>query len=765
MTPQQELRYLKMKLGTWNLVPSLITPETMWQKTLIYEGGRTLWGFYAGKAKQVKTCEDVQEHMVSMVQGGWQRELANILEHCCCDMGMLQALYADSEDCTQQHFDQHFKFMASLISARAKSLVAQCCKPPYRYSSLCRPETMAACMEQMQAEWEVIMEAEERIAAGHSCLPLAHMHFARTPWCRLHYLANGRDMRLGSDDSVHLARTAIQHIGDTVVIENTHQKMKDLLHVARHSQISRVAKFQTMINSGVLESRDIPNVKVSDYDKACSSAEKDGSRRVVQTTHPNSHKMQKAYQNVMKYKASSPNFTWPSSSHSSLFGEAAALEFLLPTGVNAEDAVLGNATMACLVGGPGSLVAAKHESTLILVIASSIFNFLGWRAHVVGEVDGYNQIQICQGPGSLAWFSVGCLEDWLSVPAKPMLQNRYGPLVLLQTGSPLDLLHARVLEGLSLTNKQAEFVLKHYGQKPEGKLKRTLYMQIFELFLDSMEDREAALKRSNCNTNANDDAGLIDDDDLSDYQDLLDFVEECGNAQDPELKQEKRKVWERKARKAKFQSAKLLDEKQANKRGRGRGKGKGRGRKLGLGRGKGRGKTKGRKKRETEPEAPQPEPQESELEAAQVLLEEKLQTGKEERDMIEAEERLQREAEERLQREAEERLQREAEERLQKEAEERLQKEGGDKAQLDAEQAPGTAVHQKLKRDPKLHESPAILSSLCPPEGKITLNHKDHRTLVCNDVSNIVWFWCLLAARFCFMGTLCLHCSDVQSFR
>jgi len=77
------------------------------------------------------------------------------------------------------------------------------------------------------------------------------------------------------------------------------------------------------------------------FDKAWSSAEKDGS---LQTAHPNSHQMQKAYQDVMKYKASSPNFTW---------------QFLLSTGVSAEQAVWDNASMACLVGGPGSLVASN----------------------------------------------------------------------------------------------------------------------------------------------------------------------------------------------------------------------------------------------------------------------------------------------------------------------------------------------------------------------------------------------------------------------
>ena len=52
----------------------------------------------------------------------------------------------------------------------------------------------------------------------------------------------------------------------------------------------------------------------------------------MEATHPNNHKMAKAYQDVMKWKSSAPNFTWPSSSHLSLFGEAAALEFFFSTG-------------------------------------------------------------------------------------------------------------------------------------------------------------------------------------------------------------------------------------------------------------------------------------------------------------------------------------------------------------------------------------------------------------------------------------------------
>lgn len=716
MTPQQELRHLKLKLGTWNLVPSLITQKSVWERDLIFEGGRSMWTFYTKKTKEVKTCGDVRDHVISMVGGGWQKELADILAHFCYDMPMLQKLYADSDDCTQEHFDKHFTFMTSLLGARAKSLVAQFCKPPYRYAGLCKHETKKPTQEVMQSEWLKILEIEEEIAKGKGYPPMSLMHFVNTPWCRLFFLANERDLKLNTEDAILWAQAAIENVGDTIVIENSHQKVKDLLQEARHSQVSRAHKFQAMINSGVLEGRNIPTVSVSDYAKASASAGKDGGKKVVETTHPNKHKMAKAFQNVMKWKGSSPNFTWPSSSHSTLFGEGAALEFCLSTGLNAGQHVLDSATMVCLVGAPGSLLASNKESCVVMVVAVSTFNFLGWTAHVTGEVDGFNQVQLCHGPQALQWFYIEDLDEWLSIPAKPVLQNRYGPLVLLQTGQPLPLLHARILQGLALTNKQAETVLKHYQQKPQGKAKKALYMQLFELFLESPEEMEEALKRSNCNVKEAEEESVGD---LSDYQDLLDFVEEAGNLGDPELKQEKTKVLDKKFKRAKAKALKELDEKNAEKKKRGRKKGKGKGKgKKSKAKAKSRGKGK---KFQAKKEG--------------LATEDGLQKEAEEKARLESEEKLRKELEERLRTEVEERLRKEAEERLRKEAE-RLKKEAEEERRLEAKEkerkekqdAEGRGS-QRVKRNPKLHESPDILPLLCPPDARIILNHNDHRPL------------------------------------
>lgn len=69
VTPQQELRHLKMKYGTWALAPALITTETMW----------ALWTKYSLMAKEVKTCEQVQDNLVAMVANeGWKQELVDL---------------------------------------------------------------------------------------------------------------------------------------------------------------------------------------------------------------------------------------------------------------------------------------------------------------------------------------------------------------------------------------------------------------------------------------------------------------------------------------------------------------------------------------------------------------------------------------------------------------------------------------------------------------------------------------------------------------
>ena len=325
MSPQQELRFLKMKFGTWALAPSLINKENMFQKTLIFECGRALWTRYSHRAKTVKTVEDVAGDMVQMVFGGWKQELVEICNQCMFNVEAFKKIYMDPDNITQDHLEMHSRFAVSLLSERAISLVAQCCRPPFRYAGLCQAEHFTATRDRMQHEWEVVLLAEQLVALGHEIPPLTQAHCLKTAFVRLHFLANEMDIRRQKTHDVAngalMAQIACRNLGDTVLVENVHQKTKDLLMAARHNQIGKANKFQAVINSGVFKGRDIPHIQVPDELKAHASLGKKGQDSLTKITaacHPGTHKMTKKFQNVMRYKASAPNFDWPSSSHLSL---------------------------------------------------------------------------------------------------------------------------------------------------------------------------------------------------------------------------------------------------------------------------------------------------------------------------------------------------------------------------------------------------------------------------------------------------------------
>ena len=108
----------------------------------------------------------------------------------------------------------------------------------------------------MQAEWETILEAERVMANGMEVRPIELSCVARTSLQRLFYLTNELDIlqhKQGTNRvAATLAKTACQHPGNTVIIENSHQKAKDMLREARRNQTSRAHKYHSVLTSNVL---------------------------------------------------------------------------------------------------------------------------------------------------------------------------------------------------------------------------------------------------------------------------------------------------------------------------------------------------------------------------------------------------------------------------------------------------------------------------------------------------------------------------------
>ena len=533
--------------------------------------------------------QDVQFHYVQMALGGWKEELLGLVKTACFDTKVLRKIYFHHDTLTDEHLAKHAKFMLELVSRRAKSIIGTYLKPPWRYAGLLEEGFMSSTLALMVDEWKLLLSAESQVSHGNDIPPLQTLHFLQSSFCRLHFLAAERDnlVQASDSDAILLTKVACQHVGDTVLVENTHQKVKDLLRQARHETSSRMSKFQAVIQSNVFAGRDLPHLKVDDLSKAMAGfgKNKGGVQPVVKSTHPSSHKLNKEYQEVMKYKAGP--FTWPSTSQDSLFNEVANLELLLHLGDQFPAQLLQAASITCLVGRPGDVVACEPFGILVMVVAVAQFAFLGWTSEVIGGTgDGEDGIQValCRSAGAINWHFLDSLDHWLSIPVKPTSLNRFGPILFQQVGEPCPLLLARIKEGLALTAKQCHAVLNHHGVAFTAQMRKMeLYHAICAIYLDSEAEIEEALAKSNLNEAAGGDAEAEGEMD-SDYEDLLDHVEE-DNMNDPDLKAEKAKLKKRK-QKAKLDTILLPPE-----RGRGRGRGR-RGR--GKGKGKGKGRSRGR---------------------------------------------------------------------------------------------------------------------------------------------------------------------------
>ena len=238
----------------------------------------------------------------------------------------------------------------------------------------------------------------------------------------------------------------------------------------------------------------------------------------------------------MRYKAASTGFNWPATSQDSLFNEVASLELLLSAGLSD----FGNASLTCLVGKAGGFLAHKPTGSLAMVVGQGTFGFLGWHAEVVAGLEPLTASLSCI-PSAIEWHFLLDMDDWLSVPVEARLQNRFGPMVFEQVGEPMPLLVARIQEGLDLTVNQCKSILQHFHVSFDSKMKKEgFFRAIISMFLDSEEEVEQALEKSNVKgtDEKGEDEAQSDD---SDMPDLLGELEDAGNFGDPDIKAAKKK--------------------------------------------------------------------------------------------------------------------------------------------------------------------------------------------------------------------------------
>ena len=496
VSEKAELQHLKIQLGTWSLAPLLVTPTSMWQKDFIAIVGAASRLHHSKRAKYVLTPVQVCQHTIAMSQGAWKNELLDMMRDSFYNTMNLKKLYpVDSapDGVRNARLNTHLGFCSRLLGKRASSICAFTLAPPVRYAALLDPGQHEEMARTMQSEFERLLELEAASQAGQHVEGLYSLQFLDSHYVRLCYLANEQDLLSGSREALKILHHALVHFGDTACIESTHSSAKDALRDSRSNFRSRVNKYFHCISSRVLQSREANHVTISEAELALAKASKLPS--VVEATHPNSHSLQRKYQDLMRHKAG--DHYWHATTAASQFEQVVVLEWLLHSHKLPKHQ---SPLLSCLAGPAGSVIAAA-DSEPLLVLAPSSFGFVGWKlevaaeAGVMGEHPAFRPINLAS---AICFSYISDLEGWVDVPVQPVTVGHHGGLVLLQVSDPQPLCIARVKAGLTLTVKQAKACLEWLQHPVKGQPpKAEIFKLLISLLLDSPEERDAAFAKSN----------------------------------------------------------------------------------------------------------------------------------------------------------------------------------------------------------------------------------------------------------------------------
>ena len=247
----------------------------------------------------------------------------------------------------------------------------------------------------------------------------------------------------------------------------------------------------------------------------------------------------------MLMKAKGKDHSWPSTTQVGAFNEWGATHWLFHC-LQQSTPDCNAAWKTSLIGAAGQVVACSETSRLLLVLAVSSWTFITWELEIWPASDG--KLFVPARNFSLDFCHVVQLESWLSIPCCPCLLSTRGPLGLQQCGEPQPLLLARIDEGLNLSVTQAKDLLAELGVSyKQARSRAALHDLLLDFYLETDAAKDAARKKMS--------SALLKhlaedgDDSDSDYENLLEHLDQEGLHGDPDIKAEKEKLAARKKKK------------------------------------------------------------------------------------------------------------------------------------------------------------------------------------------------------------------------
>ena len=176
LSHKEELRQLKLKLGSWSLCPGLITPQTWWLNEMLILLGKPCWQCFSQKAKLIKTPQQVQAETMQKAAStaGWAAEVQMLILNGYHECGTLYPTCLEDES---KALELHFNFLVKLLDKRVQSLSAYYLRAPMRYVPALDPNLRTAFFQKMKQEFDMILKGEHALGTGRTLKPLEHIHF------------------------------------------------------------------------------------------------------------------------------------------------------------------------------------------------------------------------------------------------------------------------------------------------------------------------------------------------------------------------------------------------------------------------------------------------------------------------------------------------------------------------------------------------------------------------------------------------------------
>ena len=580
---KQELNALKKRKGSWKLAPSLVTNKSVAVRDLVMTIGKACWQHHANRAQEILSPQQVAEYNVSCsAHQFWKAELVDMVSNSLWDTSCLQHLDPKFQ-LDAQVLTWHADLFTKLLETRSISLSIFHCLPPSLYSHLLSPDIQQSRQAHTMAlkHWQILLDAEAAHNSGTEVKPLNHIQWRLSPVMRVLYMSFEQDKllhRVGTAESsaLKLQTLLTKHLGDSRMIENAHQHGRDLLRGAKTNTFSNCTIMANTLRSGALEERKANVVQPTPGMKAASATWSQASKTPLRKLlDSKSHTLPLQIQKLMQPKGK--HNSWQSPAPGSLFQSVAATQWLFEfwsediptdyTNVSVNDAVLS--CLTCV----GTFVAMRSKGLLIRVVASAEYSFLGWVASVVHQ-NGLPYYVCKADRGSLQWFHVHNLDDWVAIPTEPVLINFNGPVGWAKTGESWALETGACMFGLSLTATQLKALIPLLGGgKVAGNpAKRTLEERFIALVVPvDLQEQAKALLTSKQKGSVGDDEDDMD----SDFSEL---ISELGqdDANTHELKEYKKRKKElnQKRKRAAMKDELLKTKKETKRESQGKSKGK-----------------------------------------------------------------------------------------------------------------------------------------------------------------------------------------------